>query len=38
MVILEELALLVFGELMILVNILMGIFIRSAGLIQLMAK
>lgn len=33
----EELALLVFGEL-ILVNILMGVFIRSEGLIQLMAK
>lgn len=34
----EELALLVFGELMVLVNILIGVFIRSAGLIQLMAK
>lgn len=34
----EELALLVFDELMILAYILMGAFSRSSGLIQLMAK
>lgn len=34
----EELPLLVFSDWMMLVNILMGAFIRSSGLTQFMAK